>query len=156
MKFKVLKNSETGNKFEALREKSKVARKDAKDFSDKYGFTKYRGGYWCVYGGISSCLDFKEIPNKKFWGKGAEKGEFMPKGNSKIGKSIQKEIDNLTVVTGEELNECIGVKKEPFHTIGFSFNNDKYFGFAVGEKWGFKIPKDCKEITVTEYKELFN
>tara|TARA_R110000796_G_scaffold236610_1_gene356104 strand:+ start:109 stop:579 length:471 start_codon:yes stop_codon:yes gene_type:complete len=155
MKFKTLKTTETGKKFTALFEKSKIAKQDAKDFSNKYGFSKYRGGYWCCFGGISSCLDFKETPDKKIWGKGAEKGEFMPKGNSKIGKSIQKEIDDLTVVTGEELNECIGVEKEPFHTIGFTFNNDEYYGFIVGENWDFKIPEDCEEITVSEYNKLF-
>ena len=149
------KTSKTGLKFQAISDKRKIAQDEAIAFSKKYGFTQYRSGYWQVFGGISSCLNFKETPDKKIWGKGAGKGEFMPKKNSKVGKLINKELNDLTTVTIDDLNKCIGFDGAPFKTIGFAENNDKYFGFAIGEDWKIEVPKDCEEVLASNYRKIF-
>ena len=150
------KTSETGLKFKAISDKRKISQDEAKEFAKKYGFSQYRGGYWQVFGGISSCLDFKETPDKKIWGKGAEKGEFMPKKNTKAGKAISKEINDLTTVTIDDLNQCIGFDGAPFKTIGFAEKNDKYFGFVIDEDWKIEVPKDCEEVLTSSYREMFD
>ena len=149
------KNTETGNKFTEIVKIKKKAFKDQKEFANKYGFETWRGGYWLVWGGISSCIDFKETPDKKIWGKGAKKGEYLPKLNSKAGKAIQKEIENLEKVSIYDLNNCIGFEEKHQKTIGFASSNDEYFGFVTDKKWNVKIPSDCKEVLESKYDELF-
>lgn len=148
------KSSETGKKFAQVIEKKAKAFEDQKALSEKYGFKQWRGGYWCAFGGMSSCLDFKETPDKKIWGKGAEKGEFYPKKNSKVAKAVWQEFQDVTKVSKGELNACVG-RKDQFQAIGFASRNDEFFGFETSKKWGLKVPTDCVEVTETKYDELF-
>ena len=149
------RTSETGKKFAELITRKEIAFKEQKAFAKKYKFKTWRGAYWQVWGGISSCLDFKETPDKKVWGKGAKIGEFFPKRNSKAGKEIYKEIDNLHCVSRNDLNQCVGFDGGLSYKIGFAFSNKKYFGFVTDKKWGIKIPKDCTEVLESKYDELF-
>ena len=149
------KESETGKKFTELLKKKEIAIQAQKEVSEKYGFETYRGAYWQVWGGFSSCLDFKETPDKKLWGKGAEKGEYFPKKNSKAGKAIWNEINDMPCVSRFDLNECVGFDSAPFKKIGFAFNNDTYYGFTDSKDWNLKVPKDCEEVTESKYDELF-
>ena len=155
MYFITERNSETGKKFQQVERKSEECFNAQKQLANKYKFHSWREGYWVVYGGMSSCLNFDETPDSKIWGKGFGNGEYFPKKNSKIGKEINKEIEQLPKVTIDELNQCVGFNGAPFKTIGFSAKNDKFFGFSVGENWDFIPPTDCKEITTSEYRELF-
>ena len=156
MHYITKKTSETGKKFEKISIKRRLAHEDAKAFAEKYGFQQYRQANWVVFGGISSCIDFDETPDKKIWGKGAVTGEFMPKRNSKIGKAIHQEIMYLTHVNNKQLNDCIGWSKCGFNTIGYAEDSDTYFGFSVKEEWKIDIPMDCEEILTSKYRELFN
>ena len=150
------KTSETGKKFQAIAAKRQIVREAALQLAKKYGFQEWRSSYWSVFGGISSCSRFDETPDSKIWGKGAQLGEYYPKKNSKIGKTIHEEFKNLPIVSTEELNMCVGFDGAPFSTIGYSENNDVYFGFSIDDKWEITIPKDCEEVTLTKYKkELF-
>lgn len=148
------KSSETGKKFAQVIEKKAKAFEDQKTLSEKYGFKQWRGGYRCVFGGMSSCLEFKETPDKKIWGKGAQKGEYYPKKNSKVAKVVWQEFQDVTKVTSDELNACVGLKNQ-LNTIGFASAHIVFFGFETSKKWCLKVPADCEEVTETKYDELF-
>lgn len=148
------KESKTGLKFQELIAERDKCTEAAVILSKKYGFEEWRQGYWKAFGGISSCI-FKEQPDKKIWGKGAAPGEYMPKRNSKIGKQINQEFDELPTVSLFQLNKCIGWESSGFQSIGFSFGNDEYFGFSVSEKRNLTVPEDCEEVTTSRYRELF-
>lgn len=147
------KSTETGKKFETVANKSKVVLEAQKALSKEIGFSQWRDGYWLVWGGFSALI-FKTPPDSKVFKK-VNGNEFMPKLNTKEGKVIQAKLDASPRITIEELNQCIGYNGSPFHTIGFAQKNKKYFGFVVGDDWGVKIPKDCEEVTVTKYNQLF-
>lgn len=152
MYFKTKQNSETGLKLAEIKKKANLAFKETKELAKEIGFSKWREGYWQAFGGIS-CVIFDSTPDSKIWKK--QEDGYMPKLNTKKGKAIQEKIDKITSVDYFELNECVGFNGGPFKHIGTSFNNDEFFAFSVGENWNFKAPKDCVEITVSEFKELF-
>ena len=147
------KDSETGKKFQEIAKKRDIAHNEASALAEKYNIKQWRGAYWQVFGGMSSCI-FEEKPDTKLWGKGAVDGEYFPKQNSKAGKAIYKEIDDLTCVERHELNACIGFEGG-LSTIGFSDRNKEYFGFEFDEEWKLEMPKDCEEVLTTRYNELF-
>jgi hypothetical protein len=155
MYFITEKTSETGKKFQAISEQKKIAIKAQKELANKYNFSSYRKAYWCVFGGMSSCLNFSETPDSKIWKKNISTSEYYPKKSTKEGKLIWQEIQDLPVVDIEDLNMCVGFDGAPFNTIGFADNNKKYFGFEVDIKWGVKIPKDCEEVLESKYNSLF-
>jgi hypothetical protein len=152
------RNTSTGLKFQALEHRINVATTAQKDFGNKYNFKIYRPSHISVWGGISACV-FENAPDEKIWKKvNNSEDEWMPRLNVKAGKEIQKEIDNLPLVSMEELNECIGFDSEDwtFMThIGFAYN-DEYFGFSINDKWNIIVPEDCEEVTLTKYKNLFD
>ena len=91
-----------------------------------------------------------EIP-KHF--KEVRPGEYMPKLSHKAGKQIDEAIKALPVIYYDELNACIGVKRELFKCIGFAVTEDrKTFAFSVRPEWEFEVPNDCQEITHSEFK----
>ena len=149
-------DSGTGQKFTELLKQKKIAIQAQKDLSEKYGFESYRSAYWQVWGGFSSCLDFKETPDTKIWGKGAQKGEFYPKKNSKVGKALCNEFNDMPCVSRDDLNKCVDENYDSFNKIGFAFSNDEYYGFITSKKWGMKIPLDCEEVTESKYDKLFD
>lgn len=152
MYFITEKKSETGKKFKIVLDKKDDVYKKQKQIANEIGFHQWRHGYWTVFGGFS-CLMFKENQNDKIWKK--QEDGWMPKLNTKEGKEIQAKLDACPKVGIEELNKCVGFDGAPFNTIGFDWSNKKYFGFTVNEKWKVKIPKDCREVTTTEYRKLF-
>lgn len=152
MYFITKRDSKTGEKFAVIETKRSECFKAQIELADKYGFSKWRYAPMCISGGISSAI-FKENPDTKIWKKD-KSGEWMPRLNIKEGKEIKKEFDLLPKITWEELNACIGFD-EDWKCIGFALNNDEYFGFTIDDDWIIKIPKDCKEVTSTRYKQLF-
>lgn len=157
MYFKTKISSETGEKFTKLIAKKEIAISAQKEVANKYGFESYRGAFWQVWGGFSSCMDFNEEPDPKLWKiiKHRRRTEYFPKKNSKEAKAIWREINEVPCVSILDLNECIGLVGDPFKSIGFSYNNSEYFGFTVGDSWGVEVPDDCEEILSSEYDELF-
>lgn len=156
MYFITEKTSETGKKFQVIKDKLKIVRDAQKALAKKYGFKSWRDEYWIFAGKMSSCGEFDKTPDSKIWKNGSAKNEYFPKKNSKKGKLIYSEIMALPVIEIQELNDCVGFDAGPFHTIGCAFCGKKHFGFIVKKEWGIDIPKDCKEVTETEYDKLFN
>lgn len=158
MYFKTKKDSNTGLKFQVVFDKMQLALKEQKEIAHKYGFNQWRDDYHVVSGGISSVVFPNEILlDSKVWKKMKLKycdNEFYPKASSKLGKEIIKQFNNLIKVSTNELNDCIGFKKNFCH-IGFESNNDEYFGFSGKEEWNMIIPEDCVEITTSEWNKLF-
>lgn len=153
MHFITKKTSETGKKFQKIAEKASEVTKANRAVAKEIGFDEWRRGYWLVFGGFSSII-FKDKPDEKVWKKN-NGNEWLPRMNTKAGKEIQAKLDATPKVSIDELNQCIGFDGAPFKTIGYAQNNKDYFGFIVDEKWKVKIPKDCKEVTVSNYNELF-
>mgnify|MGYP006444623869 CR=1 FL=1 len=152
MYFKTFRISDTGKKFKKVEEKASKAFEDQKLLADELGFKSWREGYWQAFGGIS-CVHFDNEPDAKLWKKNLD--GYLPKLNTKAGKELQKKFDDLTSVSYDELNKCVGFDGAPFKHIGVNFNHKNFYGFAVGDDWDFKVPEDCEEITLTEYKYLF-
>ena len=141
MYFITEKKSKTGKKFKIICDKKDEVFKKQRQVANDLGFYQWRHGYWNVWGGFS-CLMFKQQPDNKVYKK--QEDGWMPKLNIKEGKEIQAKLDACPEVGIDELNQCIGFDGAPFQTIGFAWNNKKYFGFAVDEEWDVKIPNDCK------------
>jgi|TARA_R110000751_G_scaffold278735_1_gene381061 hypothetical protein len=154
MYYIVEKTKETGLRFADIIKKKDVAFDETVEASKKHGFNQWRSAHWTVFGGVSSCF-FENEPDTKIWKKNGGKGEYMPKRNTKVGKAISKELNELTAVSIKDLNMCIGFDGAPFKTIGFASNNKDYFGFVVDEEWNVKVPEDCKEVLTSEYREIF-
>lgn len=154
--YKTLRTSDTGIKFSVIETRANECREACKTIANELGITGWRSGFWSVFGGISSCI-FPDniIPDGKVWKKNKD-GEYMPKANSKVGKELIKRFKELPRVTIQELNSCIGFNEAMLCTIGFSCINDQYVGFVIGEDWGITVPSDCEEVTITEFKTLFN
>lgn len=148
------KTSETGKKLAIVKEKSDVCFEAAKALSDKYGFNKWRSFYGVAFGGITGCIDFNEQPDPKIWRK-IDRNEYYPRKNVKKGKEIHNEFKNLPYVTEEDLHKAINWDGYRTYRIGFDPNNEHYFGIEVGDDWPITLPRDCKEVTVTEYRKLF-
>lgn len=155
MYFITKKDTETGVKFQAIMDRKKECFDAQVAFADKYGFEGWRKGAWNAFGGIASCVGFKDKPNPKIWGKGLAPGEYFPKQSSREGFAIFEEIRKLPVISNDELNSCIGFNAKLFGSIGFAGNNDEYFGFEVDIEWNVKVPDDCEEVTISRYRKLF-
>lgn len=152
MYFITERTSKTGLKFTEVVKKMKEVRETTIKFAKKHGFKSWRPGHFTVVGGISS-IEYLTPPDLKVWKK-VNENEYMPRLNSKKGKEIRDEMKALPSVHPNDLNGCIGFD-QMWSTIGFNQGNKKYYGISVKEEWDIKMPKDCKEITTTEYKKLF-
>jgi hypothetical protein len=157
MYFITKKESETGKKFQKIKDKFKVCLEDQKALADKYGFISWRRASWEVVGGISSVTFHKcATVDAKLWKLVKGKTEYSPRLNTKEGKVLQAEFKQATVITKAELNACIGWNESFLKSIGLDWNNDEYFCFFIEEDWtDVPIPADCTEITTSKYKELF-
>jgi hypothetical protein len=154
MYFITKKTSKTGLKFQEIEKKIAESKAAVKVILERFGVKKYASDRWAAAGGLE-CLFFENEPDLNLWKKEKkERGLYSPNGKTKQGKALAKEFADLPRVSRKELNECIGYKN-PWNVIGFTFGFDEYFGFSVGEDWGVKIPSDCKEVTTSKYKELF-
>ncbi len=147
--------STTGKKFKAVSNDLDAAFKAQKEMSKEIGFQRWRSSIFKLGGGISSVI-FDEKPNTKLWRNvNGSNNEWMPKLNNKEGKAIYERFKLLPKVRETALNDCIGWKGDFVNRIGFARNNKTHYGFYVDGQYKMKIPKDCKEITATEYKKLF-
>jgi len=155
MYFITEKTSETGQKFEVVSKKLKAVFKAQKEIAKKYGFDKFRGRHWVVAGGFSSVIFNDETKIDKTVWKQNKYGEWMPKLNSVVGKEIAASFKGCPTVGSEDLNMCIGFDGALFQTIGYAGNCETHFGFIVEREWKVKIPKDCTEVTETEYNKMF-
>ncbi len=157
MYFITKKNTATGKKFAALEAKMQVVTKAQKALSKELGATQWRDSYWVVMGGFSALIFPKgKEPDLKLWKNvNGSKTEWMPRYNRKASKEISNKINALPVIRNKDLNDCIGFKADIFKSIGFNPYSKDYFGFIAKEEWNIRVPKDCKEITYTQWKKIF-
>lgn len=157
MKFKTKRNSGTGKKFTALLKKIEEGQIIASNLSKELGYCKWRTSNWNPFGGVSSVVfKDKEKVDKSIWKNvNASDNEWLPRLNTKLGKVINEKLKSVPVISNDELNKCANFKGDPFQRIGVSFINKEYIGFIIKENWEYKAPKDCEEITVTEWNKLF-
>ena len=157
MKYITKRNSTTGKKLVELEKEMNLCLKAQKKLAKEIGFEKWRQAYFTVAGGISAVF-FKEgtIVDKKLWKNvNDSENEWMPRLTSKEGKQIRAKINDLPCVMPESLNKCISDKISPWSHPGIHFKNKTYIALDITQDWKIKMPKDCKEITVTEYNRLF-
>lgn len=154
MYFKCHADSETGKKFKALFEKGKVLRAECLKLANKYGFENYARPDTMAFGGIEAFThpynDAEDLHIYKI-----KNGFYFPRRKFTKGKQILEEMKFIGFISRLDLNNVIGLND--WHVfIGFNHNKDStLFGFSMDNEWGFLPPKDCIEITGTEYKELF-
>lgn len=151
------KDSETGKKFQAVKEKMEDIYQKQRKLAEKYGFSQWCGYQSQVKGNIK-CVSFEDETkiDPKVWKiYDIYKGEkfYSPKLSSKVGKEINQAFHNLPVIGFEELNDCIGAFLFS-NCIGFAWG-EEYFGFTTKEEWDVEIPADCEEITFKRWKEIF-
>lgn len=151
MNFKTKKDSETGKKFNAILERVEICQQATKELSEKLGFKEWYGGYHAAYGGISSVV-FDKQPDKDIWKK-VDKG-YMPRVKH---KDLCAMFHELPQVSDKELNAAVNFSSF-FSRIGFSPNKGNWHLFIVpvdtlGSS-NYEAPKDCIEITVSEYNSL--
>lgn len=145
------KDSKTGQKFASIQAKVNESKAQIKKLSEEIGFKEYYNPTYFLAGGIDG-LVFPKTPDKKIW-KDYGDNSWMPKKNTKKGKEIQAKLDSVVSVTRYELNQCIGYTGYAGF-IGFAFNPDA-FGFTLNDEWGVSAPKDCEEVTLSKFKEVF-
>lgn len=155
MKFKTLRTSQTGQKFEAVFEKMEKANHEILPVLKQLGVESYSRYRHFAAGGIFA-VKFEEgtIPDPKKWRK-VEYG-YKPRQNTKEGKKLYSLLESLPSVSRNELNQCVGFDGYPFKNIGVNNAHPVFFLFELGDNWQFTPPSDCQEITVAEYNELEN
>lgn len=152
------KDSETGKKFRAVKEKMDNIHQKQGELAEKYGFSHFINKPFCVIGQIQ-CVAFEDHIriDPKIWALYEERNErkfYTPKLSTSKGKQIRQDFDTLDKVFYSDINACIGFDSCRCH-IGFNFNNDDYFGFETDKEWEVEIPTDCEEITFKRWKEIF-
>ena len=153
MFFITKKDSETGKKFQKICEKIDFCHNEAVKIAEKYGFKEWYEHPVCASGGIYKAhFDNPDEVDLSIWRKDPNNQGYIPRKNTKKGKKLYNELQNLPVVTPTELNLCIGWEKGIVH-IGFK-EGKEYFGFSTNSKYEIIIPKDCREITETEYNNI--
>ena len=155
MKFKTLRTSQTGQKFEAVLEKMEKANHEILQVFKQLGLKSYSANLNYAIGGIHA-VEFEEgtIPDPKKWRK-VDYG-YKPRQNTKEGKKLYSLLESLPSVSRNELNQCVGFDGYPFKKIGYNLDHPVFFLFELGDNWKFTPPSDCQEITVAEYNELKN
>lgn len=149
--------TETGKKFATLNQERVRCHEAQIKLANSLGATSWRSARFCAFGGFSSLI-FPEAQDSKLWKNvNDSENEWMPKLNSKAGKELRKQIDDLPKITFEDLNLCAGYDAEGsyFSKIGYGFADEIYVGFCVGEDWDYTPPSDCREVTRTEYYRIF-
>lgn len=150
--------SNTGKKFVEVHKRFAECDRAAKKLAKELCVKEWHPSRWRICGGMLAVkFNDNHQPDMKVWKKFPDSyGFFQPRLTSKEGKVIEKRMDDLPTVTNLEVNTCVGFAGDPFKNIGFNLNSKKFVGIDVEEKWGIKMPKDCKEITVTEWNKIFN
>jgi len=155
MYYKTRETSETGKKIISFRDKLLEAKHDHWRIAQEFGCEKFEiFNDIFDYGGFAS-LVFEKKPDLKYWRK-CGRGYF-PRLNTKQGKEINKVLQSVKRIKYSELNEIVGIQMDLGH-IGFCITGFKTVVFSIPKEYasGFVCPKDCKEITFSQYENLVN
>lgn len=150
--FKVPKDSETGRKFQALRENREAALNAWETMGKKYGFQEVIEPLF-GYGGFACGCVFYEEPDLKIWEKmhkdNREK-RYTPRLSHPKGRAIQKEFDSMPIEESCAADKLVGCEKGDLVSQTLKSRGD-YFLFRVESYLEFEDPDDCIEIPETEY-----
>lgn len=147
------KNSETGKKLQGFYDRKKEIYDKEKELSRKYNFQQW--GTYDFF--IQGKIDFVRFDNEnqvdmRVWKKDGK--NYSPRLNTKEGKKIKADFNQLEKLSWNDLNACINW--ESFGKVIGTNKSEKYFGIDTMNDWDISIPNDCKEITYTEWKKIFN
>lgn len=161
MKFKILKGTESFDKFMALQDLISGCHKAAAAVAKKVGVKEWHPAWWAMSGGISAFVFDKKpagwanafIPH--------EDKAYMPKKNLVSNKELLAEIRELPVVQADALNKI--VKYDPgkcrsgrqiMRHPGFLIKKDYVLLTFSDYVVKYKGTKDMIEITHTEFEKL--
>lgn len=157
MKYKTLKTSKTGISFVDLFKQMKEAEKEISAFIEKFGTKEYYRSGNALVGFHSLKLTGAGEPPLGFRVDKDLTNSFLPALKTKEGREVKKEINALPFISIDGANNCIGwdgkIKNCHYGNIGYA-TNDEYVFICAGDDWNIDMPKDCEEITVTEFKRL--
>lgn len=154
--YKTLKNSNTGNKLQALIDKGNEVEKQINSYMDELGAgRKYLvNGRYIFHTGICGIL-FSEIPDMKVWKnfQGFE-NYYKPRLSSKLGKEIRTKLDSFDLIDRDEIGKTFGFDSF-LSDPGFQNRKESdFFGIGMDSNWFFNMPEEFTEITFTEYQKL--
>ena len=153
--FKIKNDSETGKKIQNLVDRAKKAEKEINQFVDELkSDRKYLRNERYILGTGIAGLKFEAEPNMKIWKnfKGFP-NYYSPRMSSKEGKVLAEKIDSFDKVGRDEISDAIGLN-DFFKMPGLHLGKSDYFGIAMDKNWNHPMPKDCFEITGSEYDNL--
>lgn len=155
--YKTKIDSDTGKKVQELIDKGKKIEKEIESYiSELGGGEKYIMKGRALFSTGVCALSFSQEPDKKIWKKFPKfEGYYSPRLSSSIGKEISTKLDSFEVIEREDLNKVIGYNSF-LSNCGFGRGDESFFGFETDSDWKHEMPKDCEEITFTEYQKLFN
>lgn len=158
MKFKVDKQSKTGQKIQSMLDEMREARAETvnflNDLSEEIGFDiQQHYGISRRVGGVSAIMVPKDHPLRdgKAWKPfHHDHNAICPRLNTREGKAMQDRWDQLKSVSWTELNKIVGLN-DPWKTIGFREGSERYFLLAMPDNWKYEPVEDVIPIKESEY-----
>lgn len=152
--YKTPKTSETGKKVAELIAKGAEIRKQIEAFIKEIGAKdQYLKNQRMLFGTGICAVQFDETPDfvlwKKFRSYNGPETFYEPRLNAKEGRALAARFSSFGEVERSDLDNCVGWDSF-LQNIGFD-NNDTHFYFALDPDWKHPMPKDCVEITTSEY-----
>ncbi|QIP16791.1 hypothetical protein G8759_31200 [Spirosoma aureum] len=157
MKYKIDRQSPTGQQLFALYDKMNECRKAAQVICQEVGSTSVVTSGEVIAGGIWG-FEFPDKPNdyKRVYSHGA-RHFFFPKAIRKFD-DLLKRIRRLPVVQKTDINQIVGFERQVVGTawvrsVGCSWRKD-YCLIDINEKCVYTPRPDMIEITTSEYNRL--
>lgn len=154
--YKTERTSETGKKIQHLIDRAAKSVAEIEKFvAELNADPRYLMSDRYILGTGIVGLKFQEEPDMKVWKdfKGFPT-YYSPRSSSKEGKLIKAKMDAFEKVEKSEIGDAVGIDdffKRPGLSIG---NSPVFFGIKIDADWKHKMPKDCIEVTATEYNSL--
>jgi hypothetical protein len=149
-------NSDFGKKIFEMKMKFEAAGEYQRELSKKYRFTQWKRQGFDALGRISTVMfEGENLIDTKAWTlvKGTT-NQYKPNLRIKLGKEIENELaDKKGFVPRFEWIKACGLN-DIMKMPGYAFN-DVYGGIVIHDDWGYEIPNGVKEVTVTEFRKMF-
>ncbi len=154
--YRTLRTSATGQKLQAIQDKGVEANAAKERLREKYGWENTYASNEYIYGDISGVTfpTGTEV-DMQMWkpDKSIAYNAYSPRRGHKKGKAIYEEFRAVPRATRYDIDKIVG-HHQAFNHVGYTMENDTYFGFAVNAGWRVEVPADCEEITASQYEEL--
>lgn len=153
MYFKIEHGTELFKEFESLNERRHKAHDAAFKLQKSLGGLGYTRPYGSLGGGINA-IKFEDKPDG-FKSINKSMSLYSPK---KSNKEMIKRIENLPIVTEDELNSMLGFEPQfsgkYYHNLPGFIECEKYILVDVSDLCKYTPKSDMIEILSSEYKEL--